>query len=200
MKKIVSFLKKNRIVLIAGILVIACFLMARNTRSAQTIVVIDTVRLQKDLLIYQKLAETQKKYLIDEKNAFESEKEVLVKKDKALFKKWEKLPKKEQKSSKKNPLKKEVDALRSQIVELQQRYQNKMEKIGKSFNKARAGIHRQAIQKVHQWGKEKGYTLVVPKHVLFYAQDSLDKTNEFIEWFNKNNGEKITIPTLEEVE
>ena len=175
MKKIISFSKKNLVVLCVGVLIIvSLFAMCQNT-SPQTIVVIDTARLQKDLSVYQKLAEARAKYLADEKRAFEAEKEVLVQKDKALFKKWEKLPKKGKKSAQKNPFKKQVDVLRSQIVELQERYQNKLEKIGKSFYKIKMSIHRQAVQVLHQWGKEKGYTLVVPKNVVFYV-DELKKT------------------------
>lgn len=200
MSKVLSFLKRNWITVlvligIAGV----CLWGMRSTTSAPTIAVIDTARLQKDLSVYQQLVQTKGKYLADEKNAFESEKAVLVKKDKALYDKWEKLSKKKgKKSAKQNPLKKEVDALRSQIVELQQRYQNKIEKIEKSFAKVKIVVHHQAVQMVHQWGKEKGYVLVMPKHMTFYAQDSIDKTDEFIKWFNQKNEGKIKIPTLEE--
>ena len=110
------------------------------------------------------------------------------------------MPKKGKKSTQKNPLKKQADALRSRIVELQQRYQNKMERAEKSFNKMKIFIHRQAVQQIHQWGEENGYKLIVPKHLVFYAQDSIDKTDEFIKWFNQGKQGKINIPQLEEAE
>ena len=200
MKNTSVAVKKMPKILAAALVVLCLIVLLKGCHKSSTVVVVDTVKLQGNLTIYQQLDEEKAKYLEQEKQSFEKEKEVLVQKDKALLKRWEKLPKKVQKSPSKNPLKKEVDALRSQIVDLQERYQAKIERIEKSFEQAKTILHGQAVEMVAQWGKKQGYTVVVPKHLTLFTAASVDKTDDFMRWFNKHGREKITLPSAEEME
>ena len=200
MGKIIASVKKKPKLLVGAVVFLCLLGLSLKGCDKQTIVVIDTVKLQDNAGLYQQLDAEKEKYLEKEKQSFEREKEVLVQKDKALLKRWEKLPKKVQKSSAKNPLKKEVDALRSQIVDLQERYQAKIERIEKTFEQAKINMHQQAVNLVAKWGKTQGYTLILPKHLTLFSTNTVDKTEQFIRWLNKNGREKIVFPTPEEME